>query len=72
MYNLRSYTKDNETAGLNSDTLKRTGPAAVTLATKSWLEDRLGFRWTSLTGIDDGGRPKLVDDILILPITAFQ
>ncbi|XEV04904.1 hypothetical protein FSHL1_010191 [Fusarium sambucinum] len=72
MDNLRSYTKDNETAALNSDPLKRTGPAAVTLATKSWLEDHVGFRWTSLTGIKDGGRPKLVNDILILPITGFQ
>ncbi|QPC63324.1 hypothetical protein HYE67_005555 [Fusarium culmorum] len=72
MDNLRSYTKDNETAALNSDPLKRTGPAAVTLATKSWMEDHVGFRWTSLTGVKDGGRPKLVNDILILPITAFH
>ncbi|KIL86312.1 initiation-specific alpha- -mannosyltransferase [Fusarium avenaceum] len=72
MDNLRNYTKDNETAAQNSDPLKRTGPAAVTLATKSWLEDNLGFRWTSLTGVQDGGRSKLVDDILVLPITAFQ
>ncbi|CAG7558997.1 unnamed protein product [Fusarium equiseti] len=72
MENLRGYTKDNETAALNSDPLKRTGPAAVTLATKSLLEDRVGFRWASLTGFKDGGRPKLVDDVLILPITAFQ
>lgn len=72
MNNLRSYTKDNETAALNSDPLKRTGPAAVTLATKSWLEDEVGFRWTSLTGVKDGGRPKLVNDILVLPITGFQ
>ncbi|WXC64529.1 hypothetical protein SNK03_010339 [Fusarium graminearum] len=72
MDTLRSYTKDNETAALNSDPLKRTGPAAVTLATKSWLEDHVGFRWTSLTGVKDGGRPKLVNDILVLPITAFQ
>ncbi|EKJ72510.1 hypothetical protein FPSE_07391 [Fusarium pseudograminearum CS3096] len=72
MENLRSYTKDNETAAMNSDPLKRTGPAAVTLATKSWLEDHVGFRWTSLTGVKDGGRPKLVNDVLVLPITAFH
>ncbi|KAH7259450.1 uncharacterized protein BKA55DRAFT_724567 [Fusarium redolens] len=72
MDNLRNYTKDNETTAQNSDPLKRTGPAAVTLATKSWLEDRVGFRWTSLTGVKDGGKSKLVDDILILPITGFH
>ncbi|KAF5536938.1 ankyrin repeat domain-containing protein [Fusarium phyllophilum] len=72
MDNLRHYTRDNETAAQNSDPLKRTGPAAVTLATKSWLEDLVGFRWTSLTGVKDGGKSKLVEDILILPITGFH
>ncbi|QGI68738.1 hypothetical protein CEK27_012709 [Fusarium fujikuroi] len=72
MENLRYYTIDNETAVQNSDPLKRTGPAAVTLATKSWLEGQVGFRWTSLTGVKDGGKSKLVEDILILPITGFQ
>ncbi|KAF5706589.1 ankyrin repeat domain-containing protein [Fusarium mundagurra] len=72
MANLRNYTSDNETAAQNSDPLKRTGPAAVTLATKSWLEDHVGFRWTSLTGVNDGGKSKLVEDILILPITGFH
>ncbi|KAF5620277.1 ankyrin repeat domain protein [Fusarium sp. NRRL 52700] len=72
MNNLRNYTRDNETAAQNSDPLKRTGPAAVTLATKSWLETQVGFRWTSLTGVKDGGKSKLVEDIIILPITAFH
>ncbi|KAF5691963.1 ankyrin repeat domain-containing protein [Fusarium circinatum] len=72
MDNLRTYTRDNETAAQNSDPLKRTGPAAVTLATKSWLEDNVDFRWTSLTGVKDGGKSKLIEDILILPITGFQ
>ncbi|CZR48107.1 uncharacterized protein FPRO_12717 [Fusarium proliferatum ET1] len=72
MENLRNYTIDNETAVQNSDPLKRTGPAAVTLATKSWLEGQVGFRWTSLTGVKDGGKSKLVEDILILPITGFH
>ncbi|KAJ4117110.1 hypothetical protein NW765_010523 [Fusarium oxysporum] len=72
MDNLRNYTKDNEPTAQNSDPLKRTGPAAVTLATKSWLEDHVGFRWASLTGLKDGGKSKLVHDILILPITGFQ
>lgn len=72
MDNLRNYTKDNEPTAQNSDPLKRTGPAAVTLATKSWLEDHVGFRWASLTGLKDGGKSKLIHDILILPITGFQ
>ncbi|KAG4254593.1 hypothetical protein FPRO03_06933 [Fusarium proliferatum] len=65
-------TQDRETAAQNSDPLKRTGPAAVTLATKSWLEEKVGFRWASLTSVKDGDRSKLVGDILILPITSFQ
>ncbi|KAI7763013.1 hypothetical protein LZL87_011156 [Fusarium oxysporum] len=72
MDNLRNYIKDNEPTAQNSDPLKRTGPAAVTLATKSWLEDHVGFRWASLTGLKDGGKSKLVHDILILPITGFH
>ncbi|KAF4443722.1 Ankyrin repeat domain-containing 50 [Fusarium acutatum] len=72
MDNLRNYTRNNETTAQNSDPLKRTGPAAVTLATKSWLEDHVGFRWTSLTGVKDGGKSKLVEGILILPITGFH
>jgi alpha 1,6-mannosyltransferase len=72
MDNLRNYTEDNETAAQNSGPLKRTVPAAVTFATKSWLEDSLGFRWTSITDVKDGGKSKLVDDTLILPITGFQ
>ncbi|KAF5975680.1 ankyrin protein [Fusarium bulbicola] len=72
MDNLRNCTRDNETAAQNSDPLKRTGPAAVTVATKSWLEDNVDFRWTSLTGVKDGGKSKLVEDILILPITGFH
>uniref|UniRef100_A0A0D2YBD0 Uncharacterized protein n=1 Tax=Fusarium oxysporum (strain Fo5176) TaxID=660025 RepID=A0A0D2YBD0_FUSOF len=72
MDNLRNYTKNNEPTAQNSDPLKRTGPAAVTLATKSWLVDHVGFRWASLTGLKDGGKSKLVHDILILPITGFQ
>ncbi|KAL6859553.1 glycosyltransferase family 32 protein [Trichoderma novae-zelandiae] len=50
----------------------RRGPAAVTLATMQWLERDVGFRWNSLTGLRDGGRSKLVQDALILPITGFS
>lgn len=55
-----------------ADPLTRTGPAAVTLATLMWLEYGSGFRWNSLTGLKDGGKSKLVEDALILPITGFR
>ncbi|GKU06890.1 unnamed protein product [Fusarium langsethiae] len=72
MYNLYNFMEYSDTTAQNSGPLKRTGPAAVTLATKSWLEDRVGFRWASLAGVSDGGKSKLVDDILVLPVTGFQ
>ena len=52
--------------------LSLTGPVAVTVATKSWLEKRAGLRWNALTGLLDGGKSKLVEDVLILPITGFR
>jgi len=52
--------------------LSLTGPEAVTVATRSWLEEQAGLRWNALTGLPDGGRPKLVEDVLILPITGFS
>jgi len=55
-----------------SDPLSLTGPAAVTLSTSMWLAQEFGFRWNSLTGLKDGGKAKLVSDILILPITGFS
>ena len=52
--------------------LSLTGPAAITVATQSWLKAQIGLRWNALTGLHDGGRSKLVEDILILPITGFR
>ena len=52
--------------------LNLTGPVAVTVATKSWLEENAGLRWNSLTGLQDGGRSKVIDDVLILPITGLR
>ncbi|KAK4947555.1 hypothetical protein LTR10_013500 [Elasticomyces elasticus] len=52
--------------------LTLTGPVAVTDATQDWLEEQTGLRWNALTGLHDGGRTKLVEDVLILPITAFS
>ncbi|KAG6006852.1 hypothetical protein E4U21_006659 [Claviceps maximensis] len=54
------------------DPLTRTGPAAVTEATMTWLEEKVGLRWNSLTGLHDGGRAKLASDVLILPMTGFS
>jgi hypothetical protein len=36
------------------------------------LSEQVGLRWNSLTGLEDGGQSKLVQDVLILPITAFR
>ena len=52
--------------------LSLTGPVAVTIATMDWLHEQFGLRWNALTGLRDGGRSKLIDDVLILPITGFR
>lgn len=52
--------------------LELTGPAALTGAAKTWLQETAAVRWNSLTGLKDQGASKLVDDVLILPITAFR
>ncbi|KAG5984970.1 hypothetical protein E4U55_002377 [Claviceps digitariae] len=54
------------------DPLTRTGPAAVTEVTMLWLQNQVGLRWNSLTGLHDGGRAKLASDVLILPMTGFS
>ncbi|PNY26820.1 Initiation-specific alpha-1,6-mannosyltransferase [Tolypocladium capitatum] len=65
-------TSFDAAAAEKADPLTRTGPAAVTLATSTWLEKKVGFRWNALTGLKDGGRAKLVSDVLVLPITGFS
>ncbi|TFB06086.1 Initiation-specific alpha-1,6-mannosyltransferase [Trichoderma ghanense] len=76
MDNLRAEVRLEKEAGgggdSRADPLTRTGPAAVTLATMQWLEREVNFRWNSLTGLKDGGRAKLVRDVLVLPITGFS
>lgn len=57
---------------LKADPLTRTGPAAVTLATSMWLEKEVSFRWNAVTGLKDGGKSKLVSDVLVLPMTGFR
>ncbi|KAK0389899.1 hypothetical protein NLU13_3472 [Sarocladium strictum] len=65
-------------AGVKLDALEkayaveRTGPHAFTEAVRSYLEEKLSFRWNSLTGREDDGKVKLVVDVLILPITGFS
>ncbi|KAE8147597.1 hypothetical protein BDV25DRAFT_160051 [Aspergillus avenaceus] len=54
------------------DPLTLTGPEAVTRAAQNWLEGLAGLRWNALTGLQDGGKSKVVDDVLILPITGFS
>lgn len=57
---------------LHYDPVTRTGPVAVTQATSWFLEEHDGLRWNALTGLKDGGKNKVVGDVLILPITGFR
>lgn len=57
---------------MNLDPLTLTGPAAFTDVVRSRLEEVAGLRWHALSGLKDGGKSKLVDDVLILPITGFR
>jgi hypothetical protein len=54
------------------DPLELTGSAAITRVTKDYLAKKAGLKWQALSGLKDGGRSKLVLDILILPITGFR
>lgn len=54
------------------DPLVLTGPVAFTEAVQSWLVATTGLRWNALTGSHDGGRSKVVEDVLVLPITGFS
>lgn len=65
-------TASNGHAASHSDPITRTGPAAVTEITSKWLKENVGLRWNALTGRKDGGKTKLVADVLILPITGFR
>ena len=56
----------------HEDPLQLTGPEAITLAAKEWLENEADLRWDALTGLSDGGRSKPVGDTVIFPITAFR
>ncbi|KAK2595147.1 hypothetical protein QQS21_007107 [Conoideocrella luteorostrata] len=65
-------TPNGSSSQLHYDPLARTGPVAVTEATRGWLEERQGLRWNALTGLKDDGKTKLAGDVLILPMTGFR
>ena len=54
------------------DPLVLTGPVAMTKAAKNYLAGKTGLRWQGLSGLEDGGRSKVILDTLILPITGFR
>jgi hypothetical protein len=54
------------------DPLTLTGPAAFTDVVRNRLEEVARLRWHALSGLQDGGRSKLVDDVLVLLITGFR
>lgn len=53
------------------DPLKLTGPEAITRATMDELALTHNLRFPALSGLDDGGRSKVVGDTVIFPITGF-
>lgn len=70
---LDSLTMNLENTRLDkADPLELSGPVAITEATMAYLTSKRGLRWQALSGLSDGGRSKLVDDVLILPITGFR
>lgn len=79
---MQSVGRDNHNAGselyshkdllLQIDPLELTGPVAITKTTKNYLDKRFGLRWQALSGLEDGGRSKLIGETLILPITGFR
>ncbi|KAL4796698.1 hypothetical protein BDV19DRAFT_360272 [Aspergillus venezuelensis] len=54
------------------DPVNLTGPIAFTDSVKTYLEGKADLRWNAVTGLQDGGQTKLVEDVLVLPITGFS
>lgn len=57
------------------DPANLTGPIAFTDAVRTYLETEGDLRWDAVTGLQDGpggGVSKLVEDVLVLPITGFR
>ncbi|KAI8823442.1 putative glycosyl transferase [Fimicolochytrium jonesii] len=55
-----------------ADALQLTGPFRWTDVVQGYLAQEPGFEWNSLTGLKDGGRSKVVRDVLVLPVTGFS
>ncbi|KAL7949483.1 glycosyltransferase family 32 protein [Trichoderma barbatum] len=70
--NTASQTPGISISDLHYDPIIRTGPVAVTEATIWRLKEHDDLRWNALTGVNDGGKTKLVGDVVILPITGFS
>ncbi|KAL4914552.1 hypothetical protein BDW62DRAFT_204444 [Aspergillus aurantiobrunneus] len=77
---IRLYTRDQQPIadsapqeGLDYvDPVNLTGPIAFTDSVRTYLEMKADLRWNAVTGFHDDGASKLVDDVLVLPITAFS
>ncbi|KAL4986232.1 hypothetical protein BDW68DRAFT_198209 [Aspergillus falconensis] len=54
------------------DPVNLTGPIAFTDSVRTYLEGKADLRWNALTGLHDHGKTKLVEDVLVLPITGFS
>lgn len=54
------------------DPILLTGPAAITKAAIDQLAEDHNLRFNALSGLEDGGRSKLIGDTLIFPITGFS
>ncbi|KAL2869890.1 glycosyltransferase family 32 protein [Aspergillus lucknowensis] len=67
---LRCDATQQELDGI--DPVNLTGPIVFTDSVRTWLEMKADLRWDSLSGLEDGGISKLVEDVLVLPITGFS
>ncbi|KAL4978975.1 hypothetical protein BDW66DRAFT_148822 [Aspergillus desertorum] len=54
------------------DPVNLTGPIAFTDSVRTYLGQKADLRWNALTGLHDDGKTKLVEDVLVLPITGFS
>ncbi|KAL2809919.1 hypothetical protein BJX63DRAFT_445054 [Aspergillus granulosus] len=54
------------------DPVNVTGPIAFTDSVSTWLTGKADLRWNAVTGLNDGGQSKFVEDVLVLPITGFS
>jgi hypothetical protein len=67
---LNSEETQRELKGI--DPVNFTGPIAFTDSVSSWLKGKADLRWNAVTGLEDGGKSKYVEDVLVLPISGFR